>query len=528
MTTYAGTVLLTRQALRRDRLIAPVWVAVLALLLYASAAATPSLYQSTADRVDAARAINGNAAVVALYGPILHVHSLGELAMSKMTVLYALFVAMLVVVLVRRHTRVEEESGRLELVAGTAVGRDAPLASAIAEAVLVSLVVGGVAALADIGGGLPATGAIAFGAMWAGLGLVAAGVTLVACQLSASARTCGAITAGTLAVLYLMRAVGDTAASWLSWLTPFGWNTRMSAWSGTRWWVLLLYVAVAAALVGVATTLRARRDLGSGMIAARPGPATGSPRLADALALCLRVNAAAIATWTLACAALGVIFGAIAPGVTDLLDSDNARQLIARLGGPGALADALVAAVLSLVAIVVTCCAISCIAHTGGDEADGRAEAVLATATSRWRWFAATVAVALVAPLWLLLVTGVFLWLGYGAAGAPAGAHTGRVVAAALSWTPATWLVAALAAALFAVRRTWTVAGWALPAACLVLTLVGDLLKAPGWVTGISPYSHVPLMPTAGFAVVPETVMTALAAGVLGAAWWRFSRRDIG
>lgn len=528
MSTYAGSALLTRQALRRDRLIAPIWVALVAVVLYASAAATPTLYTTTADQVRAAEAIDNNAAVVALYGPILDTHSLGELAMTKMTVLYALFVAVLLVVLVRRHTRVEEESGRLELVGGTAVGRDAPLASAVTEGVLVSLAIGTIAALVNIAGGLPVTGSIAFGAMWAGTGLVSAGITLVACQLSASARTCAAITAAALGVLYVLRAVGDTSVSWLSWLSPFGWNTQVRAWSEPRWWMLLLYVGLAAVLLVLAQRLRAGRDLGSGIVADRPGPAVGSPRLGDALALAVRVHAATILTWSAACAALGVIFGAIAPGVSGLIDSSQAEDMIARLGGAGGLADALVAAVLSIVAILVTYFAISVIGHAGNDEASGRAEAVLATATSRSRWFGATAVVAFAGAIWLLVVTGVFLWLGYGAAGAPAGSHSGRILAAAVAWTPAVWLVAAIAAALFAVRRSWTALGWALPALCLVIGLVGDLLQLPGWFTAISPYDHVAQMPTASFAVVPALVLTGLAAVVLVAAWWRFTRRDIG
>ena len=84
----------------------------------------------------AARAINASAAIVALYGPILDVRSLGELAMTKLTVLYAVVVALLVLVLVRRHTRVDEESGHAELLGGTAVGRDALLAAALLEGAL--------------------------------------------------------------------------------------------------------------------------------------------------------------------------------------------------------------------------------------------------------------------------------------------------------------------------------------------------------------------------------------------------------
>ena len=133
MTTYTGTWSLARAALRRDRVLASAWVLLLVVVVYASAAATESLYPTAADRVDAAEAINNSPAIVALYGPILDVTSLGELAMTKLTVLYAVFAALLFLVLVRRHTRTEEESGRAELLGGTAIGRDAPLAAAVAR-----------------------------------------------------------------------------------------------------------------------------------------------------------------------------------------------------------------------------------------------------------------------------------------------------------------------------------------------------------------------------------------------------------
>ncbi len=95
-----------------------------------SASATTALFGSSAERVRLATEINGQPGLLALYGPILDPDSAGELAMSKLTVLYALFSAGLYVAVVRRHTRVEEESGRAELVGGTVVGRDAPLAAA--------------------------------------------------------------------------------------------------------------------------------------------------------------------------------------------------------------------------------------------------------------------------------------------------------------------------------------------------------------------------------------------------------------
>jgi ABC-2 type transport system permease protein len=524
MTATAGTGLLVSFALRRDRLVVGVWLLVLVLVCYASAAATADLYPTDKEQVAAAEAINASPAIVALYGPILDVHSLGELAMTKMTVSYAVFVAVMCLVLVRRHTRVEEENGQTELVGGTAVGRDAPLAAAVAEASAVAVVLGLLAASVNAVAGLPAGGSLAFGASWAGIGMVSGALTAVASQLSSSARTCAAFAAAGLGVLYGLRAVGDTAVSWLSWTSPFGWSTQLRAYGGTRWWVLLLYVALTGVLLAVAQILRSRRDLGAGLIAARPGPADGSPRLSSAVALAVRVHTSMLITWTVAMAAMGVVLGAIAPQIGDLLDSASARQVMERLGGVGVLQETLVAAELNVVAVVVSCFAITVVAHTATDEHDGRTEQVLATATSRSTSFVAVAAVALLGATWLLLVTGFAVALGYGAAG---GGSFAELVPAALAQAPAAWLMTALATACFSVRSGWAAAAWGLLVAFVTLGQVGELLQFPTSVLDLSPYTNVPRMPVEAFAWVPELALALVAALLLLGAWARYRARDI-
>jgi ABC-2 type transport system permease protein len=529
MSTMAGVGQVARISVRRDRILVSVWTLVLVAVCYASAVATAPLYPTAADQVAAAEAINASPAVVALYGPILDVHSLGELSMTKMTVLYAVFVAILAVVVVRRHTRTEEESGRAELLGGTAIGRDALLVAAVAEGVAVSLVVGLLAAVADILGGLPVEGSLAFGASWAGLGLVASGLAAAACQLSASSRTCGAIAAAGLGVFFVLRIVGDTTSlSAFSWLSPFGWGTQLRAWSDPRWWVLLLYVGTTAAFTALAHVLRSRRDLGSGLLAARPGPATGSPRLADAVALAIRLHGPTVLTWTAAMTVLGLVMGAIAPNIGDALDSPGARDFIQRLGGEGAIQDTLLAAELSIMAVVITCFAIAVVGHGGSDEHDGRTEQVLATATSRARSYVALLVVAFVGAAWLLLVTGLAVTLGFGGASGDLGDAFGRVLPAALVQAPAVWLVASGAVAAYAWRSGWSAAGWVLVVACLSVGQFGELLRLPQWVIDLSPYVHVPKMPVDAFAATPTLVMTLLAAVLLTVGWVGYRSRDIG
>ena len=490
MSPVARLVLL---AARRDRVLVPAWTLVLVGVVYASAAATGSLYPQVADRVAAARAIDASPAVVALYGPVLDVTSAGELAMTKTTVLYAVLVALLLLLVVRRHTRAEEESGRAELLGGTVVGRRALLTSAVAYAVALSLVIGLLASAACVAGGLPVTGSVLFGASWTGVGLVATGISAVACQLSASARTCAAVAGGAVGGLFLLRAVGDVSAGWLSWLSPFGWSTRLRAWSDPRWWVLLLDVASAVVLVAVARVLGDRRDLGAGLVAARPGPVSGSRHLAGPVSLTVRLHATSLAAWTAATAVLGVVLGAVTPGIGSLLGSPAARAAVQRLGGAGALEDSLVVAETSVVGVVVTCFAVGVLAHAGVEERSGRTELVLVGVAPRTAVLRAALGVAVAGGTWLLLVAGLGASAGYVIAGGSGSAP--RLLGAALAQAPALWVVAALAGAAYAVGSRWAAGGWVLLAGFVTVGQVGELLHLPSWVVGLSPYAHVPRVP---------------------------------
>lgn len=527
-THFTGTARLVRMALRRDRLMASIWGTALVGVCYASAAATASLYANAAEQVAAAESFNSTPAIVALYGPILDVHSLGEIAMTKMTVLYAVFVAALAITLVRRHTRTEEEGGQAELLGGTAVGRDAPFASATLEAIAVVFVVGVATAAVNILGGLPVAGSIAFGASWFGVGLVGAAIGIVSCQLSASSRTCGAIAASVIGAAFAIRAVGDTSAHWLSWLSPFGWSTQLRSYSETRWWVLGLYAVLSASLIATGLVLRSHRDLGSGLIAARPGAATASVNLRDVITLAIRVQKSTVLTWSAATAVMGALMGAIVPNVSDLLDSDAAREMMARLGGEGAIEGALIAAELSVSAVAVSCFGVAVFARSAADEEIGRTELVLATGTSRSRSFTAAALVAFLGATWLLVLSGLAMALGYGATSHDLARAFGDVLPATLAQAPAVFVTIAIAAAIWALRASWTVASWVVVALFVTLGQVGELLNLPDWSVGLSPYTHTPALPVESFSLTPAMVLVATAAAVVAAAHWRYRSRDIG
>lgn len=475
----------------------------------------------------AAEAINASPTLVALYGPILDTGSLGELAMTKLTVLYAVAVAALGLVVVRRHTRAEEEDGRAELLAATGLGRATLLDGALVWASLVVVASGVLAAGADVIGGLPAIGSVLFGASWAGVGLVGVGLAALAAQLTRTARATAALSLAVVGVWFALRAVADVedAVGWLGWVSPLGWTTRLQAWSEPRWWVLLLWPASAVLLVLAAVVVARRRDLGSGVIGERPGPAHGS--LSGAASLAWRTQRATLLGWAVALGGTGALAAALAPGLRDLLDTGSGRDVLEALGGQGALEQALLGAILSLAGVGVCGWGIAVVARAASEEESGRSELLLATGVARSRAALTTVVAALLPPLALLALAGLIAALVLAVSGS-GGTSASQVLAMALVPWPATTVVVGVALLAAAWWRRGAAVGSAVLALSLLLDDVGPLLHLPDVVLGLSPFHHVPTGARPADLVGASSVvllLIGLACGGLAAR--RFARRDL-
>lgn len=104
----------------------------------ASVKATLALYPAPASLGPAAGAVLTNPASKALYGPVSDLNDPDAFAVYKTTMMGAVFLALFAAAIVRRHTRVEEEHGRLDLLGATVLGRRAPLwAATVVAAVAV-------------------------------------------------------------------------------------------------------------------------------------------------------------------------------------------------------------------------------------------------------------------------------------------------------------------------------------------------------------------------------------------------------
>ncbi|WP_432144358.1 ABC transporter permease [Streptomyces sp. bgisy084] len=528
----AGTGALLRLALRRDRLLIPAWVLALGLSVAGMGASFEAVYDTAAQRAGLAASMNHNGSMRALYGPVFG-DSVGGLVAWRMAGFGAVLAAVMSLLIVVRHTREEEETGRQELLSAAVVGRRAPLTAALLTALLANALLAALIAGGSALSGRPAAGSLALGLALGGTGMLFAALAAVAAQLTESARLAKGLTGAVLGLAFAVRAAGDAATagagSPLTWASPVGWAENLRPYAGERWWILLLFLAATALAASAAYALTARRDLGMSFLPARPGPAVAPRSLSGPFGLAWRLQRTTLLGWTGGFLGVGALFGGIAKGAADLVGGNQqTREIVERMGGQPGLTEAFLATMTGLLGMVAALYAAGAVLRLRGEETAERAEPVLAGAVGRLRWAGSHLAFAYGGTVVILAAGGLALGLAYGLSVDDPGGQLGPVLAAALSQVPAVWTLTGLAVLVFGLLPKATPAVWALVGGCLALGWLGPSLELPAWAMNLSPYSQLPKLPGADVTAAPFLWLLALSAlfAVLGLAGLR--RRDIG
>ena len=520
---FAGTWTLLRLALRRDRIMMPIWVIALGGSFSSVAGSIASLYDTAARRAELAASMNGNSSLRALYGPVFD-DSVGGLVSWRMVCFGGALAAVMSLIVVIRHTREEEETGRQEMLSSAMVGRRAPLTAALLAALVANTALALVIAAGLAGSGAGGPGAVALAAAVAGTGVLFACTAATAAQLTESARLAKGLTAAVIGAAFALKAAGDTAAddgsSVLTWLSPLGWAENVRAYALTRWWVLLLMAAAIAVQAVLAYALAGRRDVGMSFLATRPGPAQG--RISSASGLALRLQRGSLIGWTLSFAAVGVVFGGLTDGAADLVgDNPKTQEIFERMGGQAGLTDAFLAAMVSMLGMVAALYVVASVLRLHGEETSGRAEPVLACGVSRLRWATGHLLVAFGGAALIMMVGGLGLAAGYGH-------ELPAVLGASLAQLPAIWLLGGIAVLLYGVLPRAAVAAWGVAGTCLALGWIGPALDLPQPVMNVSPFTHLPKLPGGnGMEWAPVLALTALAVVLVSAGLVALRRRDV-
>lgn len=527
----AGTGTLLRLILRRDRVRIPLWVGGIAFVQIAGSSSYPELLPTLADRLAHASVMTGNPAMKAMTGPGHGLDgdpSLGALMATEYLGFVAVFAALMAVLLVVRHTRTEEETGRAELVRASVVGRHAHLTAAVIAAALASIALGSVVAL-GIGSlgieGVDWLGSLTYGGALAAVGLVFTGVAAVTSQVSEYGRAASGMAGALIGLAYGLRAIGDVGDNALIWLSPIGWAQASAPYVDNNWWPLALSAGATLVLVALAYSLASRRDFGAGLRRPRPGSATGSALLGTPMGLAWRLQRSGLIWWAVGLFIAAMAFGATADALEAYSDNELLQQILESIGG-ATLTESFLAMMIVLVATVCAVFSVLAALRLRREETSGTGELVLATAVSRTHWVFTHVLISLLGGAVLLLVAGAGVGLSAAAVTGDAGLIA-QSLGASLAYAPALWVTAGLAVAVLGIIPRAAALPWALVVYAFLVVYLGGLLRLPQWALDLSPYTHIPTLPVDDFSVLPAVVLTLVAAVLVGAGLVGFRQRDL-
>ncbi|MFB4287222.1 ABC transporter permease [Nonomuraea sp. ATR24] len=502
-----GTWTLVKLVARRERLIAPVWILLLAVL----AAGQFNRYATGIPDIGAfAREMSANKALTAFAGEV-YASSVAAMAVWKNADAIYTVIGLIAILTVVRHTRGEEESGRAELAGSGVVGRSAPLTAALAVTSACVVLAGLVTASAMILAGAGAAGSVAFGAAIAAAGLVFAGIGALAAQVTQGARAAIGIAAAGLGAGYGLRFLADgSGLTALKWLSPQGWSHLVRPYGTDDVAVLLLSLALFAVTAALAHRLNARRDVGLGLIPERPGPAS-SVRLRGPLALAWRTQRGLLIGWTVGYAAAGLVLGALARSIPEVARQGAAVEEFFRryTASPEAtMTDAYLWLIVLGLGYVAALHPLLVLLRLRDEELSGRAGLLLSTPVGRTRWACSHLVLAVLGSVVVLAAAGLTLGL---TAGEP-----GKALGGALVQAPAVWVLAGVGLLAFGLLpRAAAAISWA---AFLFVNLFGEVL---GPIVGIDywvarffvPFPNLPMIVSGGdFTVAPVLIMLAVTA----------------
>jgi len=534
---------------RREKFITAAWILILVIFSMGVAPAMAGMFPDAASRNQFAAAFN-NPIMVAMMGPIYGAdnYTSGAMYGGLMLVWYGIAVAIMNIFFVVRHTRADEQMGRVEVVRSLPTGRLANLNATMISALIINLILGlltglGLAVLnVDT---MDFAGSMVYGAATAAIGIVFASIAAVFSQLFSNAGSASGMSFASIGVFYMIRAAGDMQGNEIvSCISPLGLILRSQAYVENNIWPSLVLLLIAFVLSAIAYKLNSMRDLGQGFIAARPGRSAASPLLHSSFGLAWRLLRTPLLIWGILMFTLGASYASVV-GEIDSFIGDSPEYMTI-LGVPvdqlSSLSQAdqskmivdsygiFVTLMMTLLAIVPL---LNAVLKIRTEEREGRSENVITKAVPRFTYMAGYVVLAFAASVLLQLLTasGLYFTAAY-LTGDANPFSFGDLFMSFLAFLPALWIMIGFTVFIVGVIPKATGLVWMYYGVVALISFMGRLIFTGdlSWVMNITPLHFVSQPePMKDYVInyTPLAVMTGIAIALTIVGFISFRKRDM-
>ena len=525
---------LSKFILKRDLMQLLIWLFGLVVLSVAVAAAFNEMFASPEELMGMVMTLE-NPAMIAMLGP-LYANTIAAIYTQNMLVFVAMAVGILNIFMVTRHTRADEEEGRLEVLRSLPIGRTtilkAVFLNVIIVNVLIALLVGlGIGAVGmeagAVGSGITDfNGAMLYGALLGVTGLIFAAITALFVQLSANNRTVLSYVFIFLGVVYMLRAMGDMNVEILSLISPLGLIFRAEPFVSNHWWPVGVIIGATFIIGLLALRLNSLRDLGAGFIAEKPGRAHGNFLLKNPFGLAVKLTKGLVIGWGVTMFILGASYGSIFGDIEDFISSNDIFAQIFYGVATSELAVAFMSFIIVMMASVVVVPVLSVVLKIKAEEKKNRMEHVLSRHASRGVVLFSYMKIAAVSGVIIMFLLGLGLYVA-SAAVMEVPIDFMLMMRAVMIYLPAVWTFLGVAILLIGWLPKFTSLAWAYLGYSFIVVYFGQLLDVPEWLVYTTPLGFIPTYPMESIAVLPLLVLTGISVILTGIGFIGYRKRDI-
>jgi ABC-2 type transport system permease protein len=518
-----------RFLVKRERINSTIWAFSLVIFTWAIAAYYPSLFPTQSDIAAMAEMLK-SPAMVGIMGPVFggDTPSVAMMFTQEMSVWIFIAAAVMNIFFTGRHTRADEELGRLEMFRALSVGRHTGAASVMCGAFVLNAVIALFTTLLMMSAGMDGAnfaGCLAYSSAVFAVGLFFAAATLLFAQLFSTSRGVTGAAFAVLGAAYMLRAVGDIQNNALAYISPLGLGLRVFAFYENNFQYVVILLAEAVVLTVAAFAVLNFRDHGQGVIPARKGTANASRFLRSPLSLAWRLTRNSALIWCAAVFAIGAMYGAMFGDIEDFANqNDYYRQIIA--GGvdiAGSMIDSYAAFLFVIMSLISVIPIITTANKIHAEERRGRLEQVLAHGVSRAKMYGAYIIIGVGLTIFLQFCAAVGVYAASG------GLVTfGDMLAASLAYIPAILLMLGLVVFLVGLLPKLTALVWVVYGYAAFAAIFLRIFDLPDWLPKLSPFGNVPMLPVAEFDIVPFVALLVIAVALTALGVVGFRGRDVG
>lgn len=523
---------LVRFVLRRERVMSAVWIVLLSAFSIALAPMLAQMFDAPARQ--ALLVTIDNPAMIAILGPIYGIdnYTAGAMYFNMMIQWLLLTVAVMNIFLVTRHTRNDEEHGRVDMVLALPTGKLSNLSAVMVTALIVNLLVAllsglGIAAMGVESMGL--NGSLLYGAAIGVTGLVFAAIAAVFSQLCVTSRGAIGLSVLTLGVFCLLRGAGDVENEILSYISPLGLAQRTKAYVENNWWPIIVLFMETLAITAAAFVLNHIRDIRQGFIPEKRGKEHASWYLHSPYGLAFKLLLMPFFGWIIGMYVIGISYGAILGTIDTFAETSDFYAMMIGVNPDFSIAEMYVSMVTSIMAFFAVPAVLMMVLKLRSEEKDGHYENVLSRAVSRESYMTSYVILGVL--LAVLIQCASALGIYSAAAVILPDSQTlspGYLLKANLVFVPALWFMLGLTVLLIGTAPKMTPAVWVYYGFSFFVIFLGRLPDfIPEWVQKLTPFGYIPILPVDEIHYGTLMILTGAALIMISLGITAYRRRDI-